>query len=68
MRKLTATQRAVLTNALAGRQLDHGRAVTQSASAGWGCSIHSCMRAGWLSYPEYALTNAGRAALGIDPA
>lgn len=61
-KKPTPTQRRVLENAIAGRRLDDGRAFTQSAAAGWGCSIHSCVCAGWLDR-EFQITDAGRAAL-----
>lgn len=57
-RKPTATQARILGNALAGRRLDEGRAYTQSAAAGWGCSINSCVRAGWLDR-HHELTEAG---------
>lgn len=58
-KKPTATQRRILENAAAGRRLDDGRAFTQSAAAGWGCSIDSCVRAGWLAPRTYELTDAG---------
>lgn len=60
MRKLTATQRRILQNAAAGKRLDDGRAYTQSAAAGWGCSIDSCVRHGWLNR-DGTLTDEGRA-------
>lgn len=65
-RKPTETQRQVLANAKAGRRLDEGRAFTQSAAAGWGCSIDSCVRNGWLDR-EYRLTEAGSDALRGEP-
>jgi len=58
-RRLSPVQRQILANALAGRRLDHGRAFTPSAAAGWGCSIRSCVRAGWLDR-NYELTAIGR--------
>lgn len=61
-KKPTPTQRRILENVRDGRRIDDGRAFTQSAAAGWGCSIDSCIRAGWLDRSE-ELTDAGRAAL-----
>lgn len=62
-KKPTATQRRVLENAVAGRRLDHGREFTQSAAAGWGCSIDSCVRAGWLDR-QHQITAAGMTIVG----
>ncbi len=66
MKRPTPTQRRILENARAGRKLDDGRAGTQSSAAGWGCSITSCVRAGWLDR-NYRLTDAGRAIIGETP-
>lgn len=67
----TATQRRILENVAAGRAADDGRAFTQSAAAGWGCSIESCLRRGWLKRqdrPSYALelTCRGAEAIGLE--
>ena len=67
-KKPTDTQRRVQENAAAGRRLDQGRAYTQSAAAGWGCSIDSCVRAGWLAPRTHAITDDGWAALAtVNP-
>ena len=62
MKKLTKVQRAILENIEAGRRYDYGRPFTRSAAAGWGCSIDSCVRHGWLDR-RYEITPAGLSAL-----
>lgn len=59
VKRPTHTQRRILLNAIADKRLDDGRAFTQSAAAGWGCSIYSCVRHGWLDR-EYKITDEGR--------
>lgn len=66
-RKLTPTQKMVLANARDGQRLDAGRPATQSAAAGWGCSIDSCVRHGLLDR-RGNLTPAGLAAIAEQPA
>jgi hypothetical protein len=66
-RRLSPTQRMVLINAREGRRLDYQRPATQSAAAGWGCSIDSCVRHGLLDR-AHNLTESGRAAIGEKPA
>lgn len=66
-KKLSVTQRAILSNVRAGRPPCHGMPPGRSASGGWDQALRSCFRHGWLAQTDLNcapfVTVAGGAAL-----